>query len=84
MSKVKIARFIIFFFSFLGKRGVKEEIINFNPRTIVPDNRESVEKLLKKNADSFDPEVGKQYILLKIYENKISQSLSRNNIFQVD
>jgi hypothetical protein len=44
----------------LGKRGVKEEIINFNPRTIAPDNRESVEKLLKKNADSFDPEVNKK------------------------
>ena len=44
-------------FSFLGKRGVKEEIINFEPRSITPDNREGVEKLLKKNADSFDLEV---------------------------
>jgi hypothetical protein len=41
----------------LGKRGVKEEILNFNPRTILPENREGVEKLLKKNAQSFDPEV---------------------------
>jgi dynein heavy chain 2 len=44
-------------FSFLGKRGVKEEIINFNPRTIGTENREAVEKLLKKNSESFDPEV---------------------------
>lgn len=43
--------------SFLGKRGVKEDIINFNPRTITSENREAVEKLLKKNSESFDPEV---------------------------
>jgi dynein heavy chain 2 len=46
--------------SFLGKRGVKEEIINFNPRTISSENRENVEKLLKKNAESFDPENAKR------------------------
>jgi hypothetical protein len=43
----------------LGKRGVKDEILNFNPRTIASENREAVEKLLKKNADSFDLEVFK-------------------------
>jgi dynein heavy chain 2 len=43
---------------FLGKRGVKEEIIDFDPRTITAENREGVEKLLKKNGDSFEPEVG--------------------------
>ena len=42
---------------FLGKRGVKEDIIDFNPRNISSDNRDSVEKLLKKNRDSFEPEV---------------------------
>ena len=46
--------------NFLGKRGVKEEIINFNPRTINPENREGVEKLLKKNADSFDEQTAKR------------------------
>ena len=46
--------------NFLGKRGIKEEIINFNPRTIGTENRESVEKLLKKNAESFEPENAKR------------------------
>jgi len=46
--------------NFLGKRGVKEEIINFNPRAINPENREGVEKLLKKNADSFDEQTAKR------------------------
>jgi hypothetical protein len=41
----------------LGKRGVKEDIIDFNPRNISSDNRDSVEKLLKKNRESFEPEV---------------------------
>ena len=48
---------VFFLSSFLGKRGVKEEIVNFNPRTIQSENREAVEKLLKKNAGSFDLEV---------------------------
>ena len=39
---------------------MKEEIINFNPRTINPENREGVEKLLKKNADSFDEQTAKR------------------------
>ena len=43
--------------AFLGKRGVKEDIIDFNPRNITPENRDSVEKLLKKNRESFEPEV---------------------------
>lgn len=53
----QILKFFKKFLSFLGKRGVKDEILNFNPRTIAPENREGVEKLLKKNADSFDLEV---------------------------
>lgn len=40
----------------MGKRGVKEDIIDFNPRNITSENREGVEKLLKKNAESFDAE----------------------------
>ena len=50
----------MFVLSFLGKRGVKDEILNFNPRMISAENREGVEKLLKKNKDSFDPEVNFQ------------------------
>ncbi|CAF2056597.1 unnamed protein product [Rotaria magnacalcarata] len=41
---------------FLGKRGVKEEIMNFDPRNVTVENRESVEQLLRKKADSFTPE----------------------------
>ena len=44
-------------FSFLAKRGVKEEIQTFDARKISPDIRESVEELLKKNRDSFEPKV---------------------------
>jgi dynein heavy chain 2 len=43
-------------FSFLGKRGVKEEIMNFDPRNVTNENRESVEQLLRKKADSFTQE----------------------------
>ncbi|CAF3536266.1 unnamed protein product [Rotaria sordida] len=41
---------------FLGKRGVKEEIMNFDPRNVTAENRESVEQLLRKKADSFSQE----------------------------
>ncbi|CAF0723119.1 unnamed protein product [Rotaria sordida] len=41
---------------FLGKRGVKEEIMNFDPRNVTAENRESVEQLLRKKADSFTQE----------------------------
>lgn len=44
------------FNSFLGKRGVKEEIMSYDPRNVVPENRESVEQLLRKKADSFSQE----------------------------
>ncbi|CAM4781010.1 unnamed protein product [Rotaria magnacalcarata] len=39
--------------AFLGKRGVKEEIMSYDPRNVVAENRESVEQLLRKKADSF-------------------------------
>lgn len=41
---------------FLGKRGVKEEIMNFDPRNVSVENRDAVEQLLRKRADSFTQE----------------------------
>ena len=41
---------------FLGKRGVKEDIMSFDPRNVSSDNRETVEQLLRKKADSFNQE----------------------------
>jgi len=35
---------------------VKDEIINFDPRNVVPENREAVEQLLRKKSDSFSQE----------------------------
>ena len=43
--------------SFLAKRGVKEEIQTFDARKINPEIRKSVEDLLRRNKDSFDPKV---------------------------
>ena len=43
--------------SFLAKRGVKEDIQNFDARKISPDIRKNVEAFLKKNAGSFEPKV---------------------------
>lgn len=45
------------FCSFLAKRGVKEEIQTFDARKISPETRKTVEDLLRKNRDSFDPRV---------------------------
>lgn len=46
-----------FFYSFLAKRGVKEDIATFDARNIPKEIRESVEELLSKNRTSFDPKV---------------------------
>lgn len=46
-----------YLYSFLAKRGVKDEICSFDARKITPDIRASVEELLEKNANSFDPKV---------------------------
>ncbi|GFR12638.1 cytoplasmic dynein 2 heavy chain 1 [Trichonephila clavata] len=46
--------------SFLSKRGIKEDILAFDARNISPEIRESVEKLLKKNAESFDSKNAKR------------------------
>ena len=55
-----------FFFSFLAKRGVKDEICSFDARKITPDIRASVEELLQKNANSFDPKVRAKMNTVKI------------------
>ncbi|XP_023209639.1 cytoplasmic dynein 2 heavy chain 1-like, partial [Centruroides sculpturatus] len=46
--------------SFLSKRGVKEEIISFDARKITPEIRYSVDQLLSKNHESFDPKNAKR------------------------
>ncbi|KAM7291629.1 hypothetical protein ISCGN_028202 [Ixodes scapularis] len=40
--------------SFLAKRGVKEEILGFDVRSVTPEIRQSVQELLVKNQSSFD------------------------------
>ncbi|CAH8521251.1 unnamed protein product [Heterobilharzia americana] len=45
---------------FLAKRGVQEEILNFDARNITPDLRASVEQLLTKNQESFEPRVARR------------------------
>lgn len=39
--------------SFLSRRGIREEIMNFDARKISPLNREKVEQLMKSKANSF-------------------------------
>lgn len=56
----------MFFYSFLAKRGVKDEICSFDARKITPDIRASVEELLEKNANSFDPKVRKNIFYCEI------------------
>ncbi|OWF37256.1 Cytoplasmic dynein 2 heavy chain 1 [Mizuhopecten yessoensis] len=41
--------------SFLAKRGIKEDIQTFDARKINPDIRKSVEELIRKCKDSFEP-----------------------------
>ena len=53
---LKFSQFVAIY-SFLAKRGVKEEIQTFDARTISSDSRKSVEDLLRKNGSSFDPKV---------------------------
>lgn len=45
--------------SFLGKRGVQEEIKTFDARRITPEIRDSVEELLRKNEEWFTQKVRK-------------------------
>ena len=51
-------------YSFLAKRGVKEEIMSFNARKISPEIRDSVQELLDKNKKSFDPAVRLAYVFI--------------------
>uniref|UniRef100_A0A5K3F1M8 MT domain-containing protein n=1 Tax=Mesocestoides corti TaxID=53468 RepID=A0A5K3F1M8_MESCO len=46
--------------SFLARRGVQEEIRNFDARRLTPELRHSVEVLLKKCADSFNPKFARR------------------------
>lgn len=46
--------------TFLAKRGVKDDIRNFDARHIHPEDREAVDKLLKFKAESFDPKYAKR------------------------
>ena len=43
--------------NFLGRRGVKEEILNFDVKRITGSIRKAVGKLLKKNGSSFEHKV---------------------------
>ncbi|PKU42265.1 cytoplasmic dynein 2 heavy chain 1 [Limosa lapponica baueri] len=47
-------------YSFLAKRGVREDIATFDARNIPKEIRESVEELLSKNRTSFDPKNAKR------------------------
>ncbi|XP_022103094.1 cytoplasmic dynein 2 heavy chain 1-like isoform X1 [Acanthaster planci] len=46
--------------SFLAKRGIKEDIANFNARNISAEIRAGVEELLDRNSASFDPHNAKR------------------------
>ncbi|KAM7538000.1 hypothetical protein Aperf_G00000070110 [Anoplocephala perfoliata] len=46
--------------SFLARRGVQEDIRNFDARRITPELRRNVEMLLKKNTDSFSPKAARR------------------------
>ena len=46
--------------NFLAKRGVKEEIMNFDARKVNPKSRETVEALLEEKRNSFDPKVAQK------------------------
>lgn len=43
--------------SFLAKRGVKDEITNFDARKITSELRNSVNELLERNKKSFEEKV---------------------------
>lgn len=46
--------------SFLARRGVKDEIMNFNARKITPEMREKVQQLLSTRAASFEEKAAKR------------------------
>ena len=46
--------------SFLGKRGIKDEIAMFDARNISPESRNQVEQLLETRANSFTDAAAKR------------------------
>ena len=52
-----IVHLYVVIYSFLAKRGVKEEIQTFDARKITGDTRKGVEKLMAKCGASFEPKV---------------------------
>ena len=46
--------------TFLAKRGVKEDILNFDARRVSSNSRQQVERLLEDRSQSFDPAVAKK------------------------
>lgn len=63
--------------SFLARRGVQEDIRNFDARRITPELRRNVEMLLKKNTDSFSPKVDIFWALYQVnsFVKEISQKV---------
>ena len=60
MKTVDITRnnyFMFAVFSFLAKRGIKEDIQTFDARKISPEIRKNVEDMMKKNGASFEEAV---------------------------
>ena len=61
---------------FLGQRGVKEEILNYDAHNLSPSLRKQVMKLLKAKGSSFDDKVIYRVLCLKPAVNAIvSQGL---------
>lgn len=60
LQGVTAASYQLSYYSFLAKRGIKEEIINFDARRISPETRLAVNALLDKNKKSFDPAAAKR------------------------
>ena len=55
--------FVFLLFSFLAKRGIKEDITNFDARKISPEIRAGVEELLGRNGASFEPQVRTMFFI---------------------
>jgi len=58
------------YFSFLAKRGVKEDIQTFDARKISPEIRKNVEDLMRKSKDSFEPAVSLDNKFKSPFESK--------------
>jgi len=69
--------------SFLAKRGVKEEIQTFDARKITPETRKTVEDLLRKNRESFDPKVSIETTKCDIFIHTSCSHVTRSLSFVV-